>query len=133
MKVFYTKVRGGIYGKVNFIDENNVFVGYDMGQVCCEYASWFIADSILNKMPSEIENSDGLEQFSFDPDFFEERSQLKPNDGDYDELGEGCMVVFRLTDGSREKYLHIFNCHNGYYSHGFTMEIDGKTVRDGDL
>ena len=29
--------------KINFIDENNVFVGYDLGQNCCENASWFIS------------------------------------------------------------------------------------------
>lgn len=133
MKVFYTEVRGGIYGKVNFVDENNVFVGYDMRAECCEYASWFIADSICERMPSEMENGDGLESFNFDPDFFEEKWYLEYNDGDYNVLDKGYMIIFRMTDGSREKYLHIFNCQNGYYSHGFTMKVGGKTVRDGDL
>lgn len=26
----------------------------------------------------------------------------------------------------KEKFLHIFNCHNGYYGHTFIMEIKGK-------
>ena len=35
MKIFEDNI------KVNFVDENNVFVGYDMRQSCCEQAGYF--------------------------------------------------------------------------------------------
>ena len=38
------KIFDGDFDKVNFVDENNVFVGYDLLQDCCEDANWFIAD-----------------------------------------------------------------------------------------
>ena len=28
-------------GKINFVDKNNVVLGYDMNQDCCENANWF--------------------------------------------------------------------------------------------
>ncbi len=31
-------------GKVNFVDESNVLLGYDMGSLCCEYADWIISE-----------------------------------------------------------------------------------------
>jgi hypothetical protein len=34
-------------GKVNFIDSNNVILGYDLGQSCCEHAFWTISDCPL--------------------------------------------------------------------------------------
>jgi hypothetical protein len=27
-------------------------------------------------------------------------------------------------------YLHFYNVHNGYYGHGFKMEIGGKIIKD---
>ena len=32
---------------INFVDENNVFVGYDLEQQCCEEADWFFTDNNL--------------------------------------------------------------------------------------
>ena len=31
--------------KVNFVDSNNVMLGYDMEQNCCEVATWCFTDS----------------------------------------------------------------------------------------
>lgn len=36
-------------GKVNFVDENNVIVGYDTNQHCSEHAGWFIASVMLKE------------------------------------------------------------------------------------
>lgn len=43
MKIF-TKENSNWDSKVNFVDENNVVLGYDLSQDCCEHADWFIAD-----------------------------------------------------------------------------------------
>ena len=32
---------------VNFVDENNTLIGYDMSQCCCEDADWFISEAQL--------------------------------------------------------------------------------------
>lgn len=133
MKVFEGTPKGSRDEKVNFVDENNVFVGYDMGQSCCEHAEWFIADSVLVKMPATRCNGEGLENYRFDPDFCEEPNALQYEDMDCDALDSGGMVVFKLTDGHNEKYLHLFNCHNGYYSHGFEFKNGDEVIKEGSL
>ena len=50
-------------GKVNFVDENNVILGYDMNQNCCEDADWFITPRDLRQgvsMPEETVEAKGL-------------------------------------------------------------------------
>ncbi len=117
--------------KFNFVDENNVFVGYDAGQDCCEHASWFFSNKVEKGSidDQEKEIPEGITKYRFDPEFFEQVS----NPSDFD---EGGMVVFRCVrpDGKKpDIYLHLFNCHNGYYGHGFKMTVDGKNLRDGCL
>lgn len=117
MRVF--DIENGWNSKVNFVDENNVFVGFDTMQDCCEYADWFISDSI-----TEYDSFEGFEHFveankprllqgyGFDASFF-----CSLTSGSLD-CGE--MVVFKLYhENSNPLYLHLFNCHNGYYGHGF--------------
>lgn len=109
MKVFNAR------GKVNFVDENNVVLGYDMGQSCCETADWFVADRPTNEIVERY-GPPNLEGFVFDADYFQEVSCE-----DLSDLRDGGMVIFRLVNGDREQFLHLFNCHNGYYSHGFEL------------
>ena len=139
-------------GKHNFVDENNVYVGYDSYQSCCENANWFIASSILEKIPDAFfdgnvdENSckknsslknemvaawqqifkpTDLDGYVFDIDFFKELS--------YSHLDGGGAVAFRLINQDKEKFLHLFNSHNGYYGHGFSMNVSNKEIREGNL
>lgn len=111
--------------KINFVDENNVFVGYDTHQSCCENADWFISRGKINKA---FNNGAGkfnynLTNYVFDASYFEIVDAVDCN--------EGGMVRFRLTSKNEEDlYLHLFNAHNGYYGHGFTMEIDGKVIKN---
>lgn len=46
---------------------------------------------------------------------------------------EGGVAVFRLVRGEDQRFLTLWNMHNGYYSHGFEMETNGETVRSGCL
>lgn len=111
--------------KVNFVDDNNVVLGYDMSQDCCEHADWFIHDKIttdLLERPSEEQNYDG---WQFDPDFFQ---QVQSSN-----LDEGGMVVFRIVKDDGEKFIHIFNSHNGYYGHGFYFKVGGEIVQNDTL
>lgn len=120
--------------KVNFVDENNVMLGYDLDQSCCECAGWFIHSSVLPIIPTDengkkIEYSNlspintitDLEDWVFDTGFI---ATIK----DERNLDEGKIVVFRITRDKAERFIHIYNCHNGYYSHGFTFSGHGKVT-----
>ena len=125
MKVF--EGSGSSWGsKVNFVDDNDVFVGYDSHQNCCEHADWFIAEEITaSTSHSENETGIDLESYVFDKDSFEE---VECGDADCS------MVAFRLvSEGNPDLYLHLFNVHNGYYSHGFEVKHSGEVVESGSL
>jgi hypothetical protein len=124
MVVIENKEKWG--GKVNFVDSNNVFVGFDTDQSCCEHAGWFID---LEKKSEEQDHTcdlDDLGNYVFDVDFFE-----KIDGGDH--FDGGGMVIFRLVNGNKEAFLHLYNVQNGYYSHGFEMKQDKKEIRSGSV
>lgn len=115
--------------KVNFVDGNNVFVGYDTDQCCCEHADWFIADTITSYSYDSYRDSKEVpcvEDYVFDKDFFQEIESV--------DLDEGGMVAFRLIAKDKpDLYLHLFNCHNGFYGHGFEVKHGGEIVKSGCL
>jgi len=41
--------------KINFVDEDSVFVGYDMCGQCCERFGWYIASEQTMMVPKEGE------------------------------------------------------------------------------
>ena len=45
------------------------------------------------------------------------------------------MIILRIVnrDASQEKFIHIYNCHNGYYAHGFEMKKDDKIIQKGQI
>lgn len=45
------------------------------------------------------------------------------------DLDEGGIVVFRLLHPSKPPlYLHLYNCHNGYYGHEVLTNIPNKSI-----
>jgi hypothetical protein len=133
---YFSSDDGSIYStKVNFVDENNVLVGYDFGSNCCEQYGWYIhnkvstkdvvADSIMNETDDANAINEFLKDWSFDTSFFEIISK-----GEYDVCA---TAVFRLVNGDNELFLHLFNEHNGYYSHGFDFSKDGEIIQSGSL
>lgn len=116
--------------KVNFVDENNVFVGYEMIQQCCEHAGWFIADEISEDTITQSEVSE-FQGWVFDVEFFKKIERKEEVErwekGKLNDDGE--MVIFRLVKGDQEKFLHLFNCHNGFYYHGFEFVVNGEEKR----
>lgn len=122
--------------KVNFVDENNVVLGYDMGQSCCEHADWFIADKPTLNIPDREKDRPGeidLPGWNFDTAFFQEVKEIKDSPEDWNKLDSGGMVIFRIVKGDEEKFIHLFNCHNGYYSHGFDFKAGEAAIREGSL
>ena len=119
------KVYLNIGHKVNFVDENNVFLGYDLDQNCCEKADWFIADTPQRAVQDRTTDNPDLEGFVFDPSFFMDVSGIPDPD---DSNKETSMVIFRIVKGDQEKFIHLFNTHNGYYMHGFKFHNEGCSM-----
>lgn len=125
MKIFQPDGTRNWGNKVNFVDENNVFVGFNMDQDCCEYADWFISEHPQNTYVNVGDKQHDVSQFVFDRAYFRQ-----VDGGDFD---GGGMVIFRLHDGGRELFLHIFNAHNGYYGHGFEFTAGDEKIKEGVL
>ncbi|MHA1738166.1 MAG: DUF7448 domain-containing protein [Candidatus Heimdallarchaeota archaeon] len=132
MKIFKNETNEwGDGHKINFVDENNVFVGYDMESSCCEKFGWFINNKPTTKLFDDDDEIierviANIDEYSFDINFFAEYK--------FDDYGDIInIVIFKLVNEDfDELYLHLFNCHNGYYSHGFEYK-DADEIRNGDL
>ena len=116
--------------KFNAVDSENTLIGFDYGSNCCESFGWFVAnDVVVGSIPDEKEQDRPaeLDGFCFNREFF-------ASDKDSECYDSGGAAVFQLeaVDG-RKKYLHLYNAHNGYYSHGFTVKHGGVVVREDSL
>ena len=121
--------------KLNFVDENNVVLGFDSHQECCEHFGYYISKtpSKSDQTPYEKEmnverDSERLSNYRFDPDYF-----LKIENKDEYGSSEGGSMAFKLINQNdkTELYLTIYNIHNGYYGHGFSFMKDGEIVTQG--
>lgn len=112
--------------KVNFVDTDDVLLGYDLGQDCCENAFWTISTDKEGKQIIH-QGEDGkpkditLDGYRFDIKFFERE----------DNDGEECYVAIFKLIGSKwdspelpDLYIRLENHHNGYYSHGFVFKAN---------
>ena len=115
--------------RTNFIDENDVFVGFDTYQDCCEHAGWFISDEReaysdgYSTIELRLSTVEGTRDFDVTGYVFDtsEPEDIKGND-----IYEGTQLEFRLTkEGSKDLFLNIFNAQNGYYSHDVFIK-DGE-------
>lgn len=105
-------------GKTNFVDENNVLVGYSNYQCCCEDFGYLFTRKIPKNSDCSTAEWLGEEFYRFDPEFFQH---------------SGDMVHFKLhhvDDVEDIVYLTLYNYHNGYYSHGFIFSVDGVVKQD---
>jgi len=119
--------------KVNFVDENNVFVGYDLGSRCCEHAGWCV---LLNEDDFEkLTSLDVLSQpTNFDGWQFDITYQ-RSIEKDLDDIDDKDVfaVQFRMTKENKEQFLILFNAHNGYYDHGFVVKNEDEVIHKGRL
>lgn len=127
MRIF-NKVEG-FRTKVNFVDECNNVLGYDTDQDCCERAGWFIADEPHETITQEdVEKHTEPEAVLDMPGWIFDCSFFRQSEGG-GALDEGGVAIFRIRFMDQQKYLHIFNAHNGYYGHGFKFLSGGENVR----
>lgn len=128
--------------KINFVDDNNVFVGFSYDSCCCEQFGHYFHRTlgVTPDMAAPVEDFD-TEGYQFDKTFCEE------TESGGDSGGKATFRLTRPTTPTRSKkaakrkgpvtcevlYLTIYNHHNGYYSHGFEMKVGDKTVKTGSL
>jgi len=114
--------------KVNFVDHENVLVGFDCNEQCCENFGYFIA---LNEYKERIvglrenEKDFDLTDYEFDQCFFK-YFESEDKEG----MDAARMAIFRMRTGfcidpERELFLHLYNFHNGFYTHDFRMTREG--------
>ena len=128
MKIFNTNV-DHYSEKVNFVDDNNVLVGFDMDGQCCESFGWALTRQLsMKKIPERGANGIDPYGYNFDTSFHT-RECVEPNGCE-----ETMVATFKLKkDGEKSIYLRLWNCHNGYYAHGFDMCQGETTLYQGDL
>ena len=105
----------------NFIDENDVYVGFDTYQNCCEHAGWFISDKREAYVDGycssnlKLRTVEGIRGFDVNGYMLD---TAEPEDIESNDIYDGTQLEFRLTkEGSKDLFLNIFNAQNGYYSH----------------
>ena len=115
-------------GKINFVDENNVLVGFDYESSCCEEFGYFLSSTAPTSLnPADVlqESDEAFASFVFDISYHD--------DIGFERDSDSAAVVFRLTRGIDVIYLTLHNTHNGYYTHGFEMTHNGITIHSGGL
>jgi hypothetical protein len=113
---------------INFVDSNNVVVGFDTMQDCCEWATAYIIGSdgkCIFEMDEWNNKEIIIEGMEFDPSYFEELTGL--------DCDGGGAVGFRLIKGEEEFMLVLKNVHNGYYQHGFSMKVGEEVVMEDSI
>jgi len=115
MKLFERTESSGWGNRLNLIDGNNVFVGYDYDQDCCENFGYYFQEADGTKLDQDpnLENA-----------FFTlKHKDVSISDEQWDEW-YGIAFEIKLQTGEMI-WFTIYNEHNGYYSHGFDF---GKNV-----
>lgn len=130
MKIFHKDM------KVNFVDENNVLVGFETDQCCCECADWYFNDTPTLDLKNNLGHCEdrNLLNYRFDKRYFikvddELIKLINPADKAYRFDGGG-MVIFWLTNivDRTSLYLHLYNVQNGYYGHGFEFKYADQVL-----
>lgn len=101
-------------GAINFIDEEDNFVGFRNSRSCCERFGWHITDSAGEYVNIEEDNPDFLKGFLFNTN----KEPTESADSDY---SDGGSVGFQLVNNHTGETLclTLYNHHNGYYAHGW--------------
>jgi hypothetical protein len=123
---------------INFIDSNNRFIGYELGQQCCEDADWAVltkaeADKFFDTIGFAKPRTDGADSREvFNGEVFKEANfdgaafvKERTDDSKY-----GCYTIrfpLVMPEGRpQDLCLMLYNLQNGYYSHGFSYGQMGK-------
>lgn len=111
--------------RLNFIDDQDNFVGFDDTNGCCAHGDWFISEVEQTEVTDDYSKGQQIKEY---PDYFFDEAFFKEVS-----IGEGSMVIFKLKSyrGKPELFLHLFNQHNGYYARGFKSVLGSKVIEGG--
>lgn len=99
--------------KINFIDKEDSYVGFDYESSCCERFWWDVRDASNQVLDdASIEDENILLIGLADTEVGKEE-----DDEEHD------YASFLLSNGT---YLCLHNSHNGYYGHGWESNIKGS-------
>jgi len=138
---------------INFVDEHNTVLGWSVDQICCENHSCtiYLDKPTLVEIKREYDplNDDlgGLDEeavadarknarrlqskrpfmiFGDGEDFYNTVIDLSGWSIDKEYVdSDSSSVWFRLYSETREMFVCLSNYHNGYYSHGFKLDVGG--------
>jgi hypothetical protein len=110
--------------RLNWVDSNNVFVGFDDEGDCCEVWGGDFYDG-LDRNARKLDVDLTVDNdWVFDTSFHADSDDVDVNLDDYEAATAGFRLVNRNGD---VMYLVIWNSHNGYYVHSFDF-CNGETV-----
>ena len=122
IKLFEQKIGGEII-KVNYVDNNNLFAGFDMECSCYEDPKHYIEDVHGNRVEWDS-------RFNF----LEFTGEL-PEEDDCIMLDTyTARIPLRDCNTGETYYLVFSNCHNGYYAHGYEFgKINIDVKKEGSI
>lgn len=132
MQIVVNEKRLNTYYSINFIDENDVYVGWDDNASCCEDVGYAISDE--PDTPYEVL----AEQSSADGDLTGFVFNIIPGMSSVNEVycdcldGGGQISIEIVHPEKGIKYLHLYNAHNGYYGHEYLF-AKGEYIVDKDI
>lgn len=112
------------YGKLNWIDQNNVVFGFSSLQDCCEQFDWGVWDP--EKRVKVYQEPSGL------PYHFVFEEGAKEGERPFETIEyPDCLDVVHVIlehdeDKSKRLVFEFWNNHNGYYYHDFSFEKKGQ-------
>ena len=123
------------FEKVNFIDDNNIFVGFELTQYCCEQTDTSFVEIHKDGTCTIIDDNDeyikSLYFVGTDEDLITDYkfNEIFYNEYDDDEFDD---VIFQLSDGETDRniVLALTNIHNGYYFHTYITNISGVEIKN---
>ena len=121
MRLFTSK--DSFYNKLNLVDENDVFVGYDYSQDCCEHFGYRWETSCRTHLQEPDLNG---------AVFTKRHKKLESTDDYYDDCECEYGFEIKLNNGNLIWFV-IYNYHNGYYGHGFDFTDKEEKITSGVL
>ncbi len=117
--------------RINFVDKNNVLVGYEYERDCCEMFGYYISDVYENEV-FDIKNTSNV---ITDEKIIEEIKQDFNTRNGIFVRKDSCSEEFRykVFNLTNKKQLVIYNAHNGFYHHGFDISKDDVIYEKGEL
>jgi len=126
-------------GRINFIDKNDYYLGFDTEQDCCEDFGWAVyrkgegnRETLLTMGTDTvgINDSELLEGYTFPNNYMYEDGSF----GDEYEDDYGSYVVFLAIHPTEpDVYICFTNSHNGYYYHIWDFKHNNQVINDGEI